>query len=112
MRVFFAGLVPLFILVAITNLTGAWALSVFGFISLLFLPWPCFLFFFGERLRARSRFAPMHLAVRRRGGGMGGHGMGGRVGDGDGMDVGMVDAGAVGPMQQQIMMAEMGDSRA
>lgn len=38
----------------ITNLTGGWAYSVFGFISIPLLAVPFFLFKFGPGLRARS----------------------------------------------------------
>ena len=39
------------------NLTGAWALGTFGFISLAMIPIPFLLFFFGARLRARSPYS-------------------------------------------------------
>lgn len=41
----------------ITNLTGAWAYSVFGFISVPMLAVPFFLFKFGYRLRTASKHA-------------------------------------------------------
>jgi hypothetical protein len=41
----------------ITNLTGAWAYSVFGFISVPMLAVPFFLFKFGHRLRTTSKHA-------------------------------------------------------
>ena len=40
------------------NLTGPWALSLFGFIAIGFIPIPVGLFFFGQKLRAHSKFAP------------------------------------------------------
>lgn len=41
----------------ITNITGAWAYSVFGFVSVPMLAVPFFLFKFGHRLRTRSKHA-------------------------------------------------------
>jgi len=40
-----------------TNLTGAWALSTFGFISAALLPIPWALFKWGPALRARSKYS-------------------------------------------------------
>jgi len=56
MRILLAALIPLVILQMFAKLTGAWALSVFGFIGFVFMPIPFFLFFFGKRLRERSRY--------------------------------------------------------
>ena len=39
------------------NLTGAWALSVFGFISAAMIPLPFLAYKFGPALRARSRYS-------------------------------------------------------
>lgn len=41
----------------ITNITGGWAYSVFGFISIPMLAVPFFLFKFGHRLRTKSKHA-------------------------------------------------------
>lgn len=41
----------------ITNITGGWAYSVFGFISIPMLAVPFFLFKFGHGLRTRSKHA-------------------------------------------------------
>lgn len=40
----------------IENLTGAWAVSTFGFISAAFAPIPWMLYLFGARLRANSKY--------------------------------------------------------
>lgn len=42
----------------ITNITGGWAYSVFGFISIPMLPVPFILFKWGPQLRRRSRYGP------------------------------------------------------
>ena len=42
----------------IENLTGAWAVSTFGFISAVFAPIPWILYVFGARLRASSKYNP------------------------------------------------------
>lgn len=52
------------------NITGKWALSVFGFISIAFLPFPFLIFFIGKRSRTSSRFfdhqnhSPMHMSMK------------------------------------------------
>ena len=68
-----AGIVPIFIIpsehgdhkvslaiansiTVFQNLTGAWALSVFGFISAAMLPFPFLLYKFGPTLRAMSPY--------------------------------------------------------
>ena len=40
-----------------TNITPAWALSTFGFISAAMIPIPFLLYIFGLKLRSRSRYA-------------------------------------------------------
>ncbi len=40
----------------ITNLSGAWAISTFGFISVALAPIPWILYLFGAKLRARSKY--------------------------------------------------------
>ena len=42
----------------ITDITGGWAYSVFGFISVPLLPLPFFLFKWGSSLRAKSKYGP------------------------------------------------------
>ena len=39
------------------NLTGAWALSVFGFISAAMIPLPFLAYKFGPALRQKSRYS-------------------------------------------------------
>lgn len=41
--------------IAVADLTGAWALSTFGFISIAFLPFPFAIMFLGPKLRAMSK---------------------------------------------------------
>jgi DHA1 family multidrug resistance protein-like MFS transporter len=57
MRILLGGAIPLCILPMFTNLTGAWALSVFGFIGIALIPIPFVLFKFGYRWRRGSRYA-------------------------------------------------------
>ena len=42
----------------IMGLTGAWAVSTYGFIGAALMPIPCVLLFFGGKLRARSVYNP------------------------------------------------------
>ena len=42
----------------ITNLTGGWTYSTFGFISTALIPIPWILYQFGARLRAASKYNP------------------------------------------------------
>lgn len=42
----------------ITNLTGGWTYSTFGFISAALIPIPWVLYKFGARLRAASKYTP------------------------------------------------------
>jgi DHA1 family multidrug resistance protein-like MFS transporter len=61
MRILLAALIPLGILQMFAKLTGAWALSVFGFIGFAFMPIPFVLFFFGKKLREKSRYSAMSM---------------------------------------------------
>jgi MFS transporter, DHA1 family, multidrug resistance protein len=56
-RVVSAGWVSLVILISITNIGGNWTYSIFGFIFIAFLPWPFVLYFFGPKIRAKSRLS-------------------------------------------------------
>jgi MFS transporter, DHA1 family, multidrug resistance protein len=56
-RLICAAIVPIFILDMFANLTGAWALSTFGFISAAMIPIPLALYKFGADLRARSKYS-------------------------------------------------------
>lgn len=47
------------------GLTGAWALSLFGFLAVAMLPVPWMLFKWGKGLRARSSYG--HGAMDKRG---------------------------------------------
>jgi DHA1 family multidrug resistance protein-like MFS transporter len=58
MRILLGACIPLCIVQMVTKLTGAWALSVFGFIGIAFALIPLALFVFGERWRRNSKFAP------------------------------------------------------
>jgi len=47
----------------INGLTGAWAISTFGFISAVLAPIPWILYLFGARLRSQSRYNPPMLGA-------------------------------------------------
>ena len=51
----------------ITNLTGGWAYSTFGFISGALIPVPWILYKFGARLRAASKYNPSMPGVMMKG---------------------------------------------
>ncbi|KAI9891785.1 MAG: hypothetical protein M1814_002350 [Vezdaea aestivalis] len=57
LRLIVGGIIPLVIIQMIMGLTGAWALSLFGFIAATLMPTPFLLYHFGARLRANSRYA-------------------------------------------------------
>ncbi|KAI9850243.1 MAG: hypothetical protein M1838_005969 [Thelocarpon superellum] len=57
-RLLLAAAIPLCIVQMIMGLTGAWAYSLFGFISAALIPLPWLLFRWGPKLRARSRYSP------------------------------------------------------
>ncbi|KAL1595972.1 hypothetical protein SLS60_009662 [Paraconiothyrium brasiliense] len=59
-RILSAGILSIFILDMFNAVTGKWALSIFGFISLGMLPVPFAIFFLGETLRRKSRFSDRH----------------------------------------------------
>ena len=58
-RLVLAGLIPLFIIQMIMGLTGAWAISTFGFIGAALMTIPFVLFYFGGKLRMKSSYNPM-----------------------------------------------------
>ncbi|KAF2668752.1 MFS general substrate transporter [Microthyrium microscopicum] len=58
MRILLAASIPLCIVPMVMKLTGAWALSTFGFIGSAFATMPFALFFFGEKWRMNSKYAP------------------------------------------------------
>jgi len=55
-RILLAGIIPLVILQDFTSITGAWALSIFGFIGAGAAFIPYVIYFFGPRMRMRSRY--------------------------------------------------------
>lgn len=55
-RIFFAGALVLVIVQDFTGIGGAWALSIFGFISIALWPVPFVLFRYGKGWRENSRF--------------------------------------------------------
>ena len=58
-RLVLAGLIPLVIIQMIMGLSGAWAVSTFGFISAALMAVPVIVLVFGAKLRARSRYNAM-----------------------------------------------------
>ncbi|KAF2109930.1 major facilitator superfamily domain-containing protein [Lophiotrema nucula] len=56
-RIVFAGIVPLLIVQAFTNITGKWTLAIFGFISIPCIAVPFVLYKWGPALRARSPYS-------------------------------------------------------
>jgi DHA1 family multidrug resistance protein-like MFS transporter len=63
MRILIGGMIPLCILQMFAKLTGAWALSVFGFVGFAFMPIPFILFWFGKRWRKNSRYADKSMIM-------------------------------------------------
>lgn len=55
-RIFFAGALVLVIVQDLTGIGGAWALSIFGFISIALWPAPFVLFRYGKGWREKNRF--------------------------------------------------------
>lgn len=55
-RIFFAGALVLVIIQDFTGIGGAWALSIFGFISIALWPVPFLLFRYGKVWREKSRY--------------------------------------------------------
>ena len=55
-RILLAGIIPLVILQDFTFITGAWALSIFGFIGIGAAIIPYVIYFLGPRMRMRSRY--------------------------------------------------------
>ena len=56
-RIFFAGVLVLVIVQDFTGIGGAWALSIFGFISIALWPAPFVLFRYGKAWRENNKFA-------------------------------------------------------
>jgi MFS transporter, DHA1 family, multidrug resistance protein len=55
-RILLAGIIPLVILQDFTSITGAWALSIFGFIGFAAAAIPYVIYFFGPKMRMKSRY--------------------------------------------------------
>ena len=56
-RIFFAGALVLVIVQDFMGIGGAWALSIFGFVSIALWPSPFVLFRYGKGWRENSKFA-------------------------------------------------------
>ena len=56
-RILFAGALVLVIIQDFTGIGGAWALSIFGFISIALWPAPFVLFRYGKVWREKSKYA-------------------------------------------------------
>jgi hypothetical protein len=63
MRILLGAAIPLCIVQMFGALTGAWALSVFGFIGFALSPIPFVLFLFGKRLREKSRYSQQPMVA-------------------------------------------------
>ena len=55
-RIAMAGMLPLLVIKMVMALTGAWAVSTFGFIGAALMAVPWVLYYFGGRLRMRSKY--------------------------------------------------------
>ncbi|MCJ1382293.1 hypothetical protein MMC17_005406 [Xylographa soralifera] len=67
-RLALAAFLPLVILQMFTNLTGAWALSLFGFLAAAMLPIPWVLYKWGAQWRAKSKHGHEKMGVKQMGG--------------------------------------------
>ena len=57
MRSSFGAAFPLFATAMYNKLGVGWASSLLGFLSILFIPIPFVLYYYGERIRRRSKMA-------------------------------------------------------
>jgi len=57
LRILVGAIIPLVIVQDFTTITGAWALSIFGFIGIGAGVIPYVMYFFGPWMRMRSRYA-------------------------------------------------------
>ncbi len=55
-RIAFAGIIPLIVIQSFMQATPQWTLGAFGFVVLALIPVPYIMFFFGRRMRERSRY--------------------------------------------------------
>ncbi|KAI9675674.1 MAG: hypothetical protein M1817_001041 [Caeruleum heppii] len=62
-RIVLAGFLPLVIIQMIMGLTGAWAVSLLGFVGVAMIPVPFVLFRWGPGMRGRSRFAACEMGM-------------------------------------------------
>ena len=53
----FGAAFPLFATAMYTRLGVGWASSLLGFLSIVFIPIPYVLYYYGERIRSRSKMA-------------------------------------------------------
>lgn len=60
-RYLFSFSVPLFTIQMVNRLGFLWTANMLAFLSLILAPVPIFIFKFGPRLRAASRFKPQEL---------------------------------------------------
>ncbi|MCJ1396031.1 hypothetical protein MMC18_008918 [Xylographa bjoerkii] len=67
-RLALAAFLPLVILQMFTNLTGAWALSLFGFLAAAMMPIPWVLYKWGAQLRMRSKHGHERMGLPQMGG--------------------------------------------
>ncbi|MCJ1421858.1 hypothetical protein MMC32_008225 [Xylographa parallela] len=66
-RLALAAFLPLVILQMFTNLTGAWALSLLGFLAAAMVPIPWVLYKWGAQLRAKSKHGHEKMGVKQMG---------------------------------------------
>lgn len=64
-RILLAGIIPLVILQDVTSITGAWALSIFGFIGIAAAFIPYLIYFFGPRMRLRSGYMDFSVVANK-----------------------------------------------
>lgn len=55
-RIALAGIIPLIVLQSFMQAMPRWALMAFGFVVLVLIPVPYLMFFFGQRMREKSRY--------------------------------------------------------
>ena len=55
-RIALAGILPLIVIPSFMQATPKWALGAFGFVILALTPFPYVMFFFGRRMREKSRY--------------------------------------------------------
>lgn len=58
MRSIFGAVFPLFATYMFEGMGIEWAMTLLGCVAVLFIPMPFFFYFYGKKIRARSKFAP------------------------------------------------------